>query len=133
MSTATLFVILLIWCCLSGCYFAYAFAALVLWSMKFLRISGAFPFLKMWMTIVWRLTKWPCLVFLFSDVLFAWVTGAHYTPVNAFADAGGLLFWWNTRNEGDDDDWKKLKDHIKGRVAVLNGKLVVVPARPEAA
>lgn len=133
MSTYTHFIVLLIWACLAGCYSAYFCAAVNLWVWRLLRLPKDGSILELWMNIVWHITRWPCLVYLVSDPLFAWITDTPYTWVNALFDTLGGFAWWFTRHLGDDDDWKKLKDHIKGKVKVIRRKLVIVPPTPEPA
>lgn len=115
---------------LDGCYSAYLFSAVFLtfnrlWGM--LRTNRKRSVFTRALKLVWLFSKWPALVFLILDPFFHFVLDQKMDFWFWLFEALGFYNWWYYRNMGDDDDWQKLKKKLRDKVAVLRGKLTVVP------
>jgi hypothetical protein len=80
-----------------------------------------------WLNRVWLYTKYPALVGVFAQPVFTVVLGEKLDMWDWAACAAGFLVWVMNRDVGDDDWKKKFKKKLKEKIAVIQGKLVVVP------
>jgi hypothetical protein len=54
--------------------------------------------------------------------------GTHGAGIRAFALIAGLVNWWYSRRDKDDDDrWKRRREALSARVAQVGARLAVVP------
>lgn len=83
-----------------------------------------------WVSVIWRLTKWPALAGIVGLGALHYLATANpkALPVLILTSAVGVRTWWMVRNVGDDDDsMKKLRDRLKAKVEQFGSKLIVVP------
>lgn len=107
---------------LAGIYNAYIFTSVAM--SIFQALGRQRPRL---MNLIWFWTKWPGLVYLITDPVFAVLIEGKLGWLRAFFDILGLWVWWGNKDQGDDEDHKKLKNKLKEKVTQMRGKLVVVP------
>lgn len=79
-----------------------------------------------WLNAVWKWTKWPSLVHVFSWPLIDVITDRVDT-VSVVLYILNAILWWLLRNSGDDDLDDKLTEAVN-KIKRRFNRLVVVPA-----
>lgn len=101
-------------------YNAYEYAAIVLTGLRH-RPKPDF------VLTVYHVSKWPALAMIVLDPLFMIYQHHQLSAMEVVCDLACGVFWWVTRNLGDDDWWHKREKKMAAKIAVSDNKLVVVP------
>jgi hypothetical protein len=107
---------------LLSAYFVYLYSSMALGIRKVMGLPR-WPLAN----LLWYWSKWPALVFIYLSPIIVLLQKGELNWWTAPSVAMSTVAWWLYRNEGDDDDHKKLKKKLKEKVHVLGGKLVVIP------
>lgn len=77
--------------------------------------------------LLWYWTKWPALASAPLELVVEILLGEPLDWWDYLSFLATVVIWWMYRNDGDDEDHKKLKKKLGEKVADIGGKLVVIP------
>lgn len=110
---------------LSGFYLLYLASAWVIDTCRAMNVPRESR-IRRGANLAWSFSKWPALARLILDPFFMYLTDRHMSAPWWFCELASFYIWWIFRDHGDHDDWKRMRDAVRGRVAVRKGKLIVV-------
>lgn len=122
MSTTTQMIMLIVTGVLGLLYNVFLYSSVLL---KILVLAGHRR--SRILNLAWYWSKWPALAFLIIYMPVGLLLGRGVPWWAWLFEAWAFGAWWYCKDLGDDDDHKKLKKKLKQKVAVLHGKLIVVP------